>query len=173
MARTLADLPAFAAGFALIAMFWSAHVRWRAIRGDGRGGAMLLSLALVFLVLVYVYPLRLMATSLIEFARGAADPVVPPGDLGPLFPHYGAGLATMSATTALLFPRGARGRAGAPRAEARGQATIYAMLATIGLVSTLVSKVPDWAPFAPRVYVLPPLLIGVFVWRYDWTGARR
>ena len=29
----LADLPAFAFGFAVMAMFWMSHVRWRKIRG--------------------------------------------------------------------------------------------------------------------------------------------
>ncbi|MCY7281201.1 MAG: DUF1211 domain-containing protein [Sphingomonas bacterium] len=31
----LGDLPAFAFGFAIITMFWVAHVRWRAMRGEG------------------------------------------------------------------------------------------------------------------------------------------
>ncbi len=56
----LKQVPAFAAGFALLALFWYAHVRWsRHYRLDGML-ATLLSLLLVFLVLVYVYPLRLL-----------------------------------------------------------------------------------------------------------------
>ena len=31
----LGDVPAYAFGFAVIAMFWSGHVRWRALRGEG------------------------------------------------------------------------------------------------------------------------------------------
>ena len=33
----MGDLPAFALGFAVMAMFWWAHVRWRRQRGDGIG----------------------------------------------------------------------------------------------------------------------------------------
>ena len=54
----MAEVPAFAIGFAIIAMFWFAHVRWRHYRGEGGWLSMLLSVLLIFLVLIYVQPLR-------------------------------------------------------------------------------------------------------------------
>ena len=57
----LGDIPAFAFGFAVIAMFWSAHVRWRRLRGDGDRLSTLLTVLLIFLTLIYIQPLRGMA----------------------------------------------------------------------------------------------------------------
>jgi uncharacterized membrane protein len=45
-------VPAFAGGFALIANFWYAHVAWRRAGGASDTGAVLISLALVFTVLI-------------------------------------------------------------------------------------------------------------------------
>ena len=58
LVSALGDLPAFAFGFAVMAMFWLGHVRWRRLRGDGDWLSILLTLMLVFLTLVYVQPLR-------------------------------------------------------------------------------------------------------------------
>ena len=56
----LKGIPAFAGSFALIAMFWWAHAVWSRRYGLQDGISVLLSLVLVFLVLVYVYPLRML-----------------------------------------------------------------------------------------------------------------
>ena len=65
-------MPAFAFGFAIIAMFWFAHVRWRRLRGDGDWLSTLLTLLLVFLVLIYVQPLRGMAAAVGLWFTGKA-----------------------------------------------------------------------------------------------------
>lgn len=59
----LRAVPAFAASFAVIAMFWMAHNRWSRRFGLDDGASVFYSLLLVFLVLVYVYPLRMLFTS--------------------------------------------------------------------------------------------------------------
>ena len=43
---SLGDIPAFAFGFALMAMFWLGHVRWRRLRGNGDFLSTLLTLVL-------------------------------------------------------------------------------------------------------------------------------
>src|SRR5688572_19042396 len=83
LAQAVAEMPAFAIGFATLAMFWISHVRWRAFRGDGDGLSVLLTIVLVFLVLVYVQPLRAMARSFSTFLGGSATPF--DGDIGDLF----------------------------------------------------------------------------------------
>src|SRR5690606_24683912 len=63
LVAALGRLPAFLASFALIAMFWLSHRdygRMARLRGPA---ATLLSLAIVFVVLVYVFPLRLLTES--------------------------------------------------------------------------------------------------------------
>ena len=83
-----------------VAMFWFAHVRWRFYRGEGDWLPALLSVLLVFLVLVYVQPLRAMAR-LFAPLGGGGEPFR--GDLGDLFLIYGAGFVAMAAVTAALF----------------------------------------------------------------------
>lgn len=56
----LKGIPAFAASFALMAFFWFAHHTWSRRYGLDDMGSVILSLALVFLVLVWVYPLRVL-----------------------------------------------------------------------------------------------------------------
>ena len=97
----MAEVPAFAIGFALIAMFWFAHVRWRHFRGDGSWPSMILSVLLIFLVLIYVQPLRAMARSLSTFLGGSGAPFQ--GAPGDLFFVYGLGFVAMAATIACLF----------------------------------------------------------------------
>jgi hypothetical protein len=52
-------IPAFACSFVVIMMFWHRHRRWSRRYGLESPGTILLSLALIFVVLVYVYPLRI------------------------------------------------------------------------------------------------------------------
>lgn len=59
----LRDVPAFGLSFAIIAMFWGAHARWSRRYRLQDGWVTVLSLCLVFLVLVYVYPLKMMFSS--------------------------------------------------------------------------------------------------------------
>ena len=61
--QALKGVPAFAASFALLAMLWWTHADWSRRYGLDDGRSVLLSLLLVFLVLVYVYPLRIIFTA--------------------------------------------------------------------------------------------------------------
>src|SRR5438128_6347110 len=58
LVSALGDIPAFAFGFGIVLHFWHGHVRWRAPRGEGDGRSVLLTLLLMFLVPVYIQPLR-------------------------------------------------------------------------------------------------------------------
>ena len=171
LADAVAEVPTFAIGFAFIAMFWFAHLRWRAYRGDGDRLSALLSVLLVFLVLVYVQPLRAMARSLSTFLGGAGTPFR--GDLGDLFVIYGAGFVAMAAATAALFAEARRNPAldAGGRAAARGETIIWLILAATGLVSVLLAAFDATERVAPIVYATLPLTIGLFVWRYDWEGG--
>lgn len=166
----VAEVPAFAIGFAIIAMFWSAHVRWRGVRGDGGWLSVLLSILLVFLVLIYVQPLRAMARSLSTFLGGGGTPFS--GNIGDLFLIYGAGFVAMAATTAALFAEARRNRAldEGMRRALKGEVWIWAILVATGLVSILMTRIDAVDQFAPMVYATLPLSIGLFVWR--WYGRR-
>lgn len=131
----LGDLPAFAFGFAIITMFWIAHVRWRAMRGAGDFIGVALTLLLVFLILIYVQPLRAMSA------------------------------------TAALFAEALRGDLSKKqRAHARGDRTIWLILAVTGLMSIAVSFT-SFGELAAMVYASLPLSIGFYSWRHDWDGT--
>jgi hypothetical protein len=172
LTRAVAEVPAFAIGFAIIAMFWAGHVRWRRLRGEGDWLSALLSVLLVFLVLIYVQPLRAMARSFSTFLGGGGTTFS--GDLGDLFLIYGAGFVAMAATTAGLFFEARRNpqldRGG--RAAARGDALIWVILAATGLASVLLAAFEATQSAAPLLYATLPVTIGLFTWQYDWTGER-
>jgi hypothetical protein len=70
----LLRVPAFVLSFAMLAMFWAAHNRWSRRFGLDNGYARLLSLAFVLVVLVYVYPLRMVMSSFLWLLSGGALP---------------------------------------------------------------------------------------------------
>lgn len=166
----MADLPAFAIGFAILGMFWYGHVRWRAHRGDGGPLSVLLTFVLVFLVMVYVQPLQAMSVSLSTYLGGSGTRFT--GDLGGMFAIYGAGFTGMAAVMAALFADAQRQPDASPpiRNSARGETCIWLILAATGLVSMLLSLFRPTAPFAPFAYSTLPLTIGLFAWRYPWGG---
>ena len=172
LSAALAEVPAFAIGFAVVAMFWFAHVRWRRYRGEGDWLSALLSVLLVFLVLIYVQPLRAMARSLSTFLGGSGTPFA--GDVGDLFLIYGAGFVAMALTTMFLFAEARRNPELAPdEARAvRGEMRIWLILVVTGLVSIALSDFEATEDVAPLVYATLPFTIGLFVWRYDWDGKR-
>jgi uncharacterized membrane protein len=171
LTRAVAEVPAFAIGFAIIVMFWAAHVRWRSLRGEGDWLSALLSVLLVFLVLVYVQPLRAMARSFSSFLGGGGTPFR--GDLGELFLIYGAGFVAMAAATAALFFELRRNPSldRTQRAAGGGEALIWLILVATGLVSILLAAFEATEAIAPAVYATLPITIGLFTWRFDWDGA--
>lgn len=166
----VASVPSFAIGFAIIALFWFSHVQWRALRGAGDARSLLLTLLLVFMVLIYIVPLRSMALSFAAFLVG--DMTAYRGSLGQLFTVYGVGFTAMSALTALLFRDALRNDALEPerRHEAKGQVWIWVILAVTGLVSTILAMIPGPHYFAPFAYATLPVTIGVFARRWRWAG---
>lgn len=165
---TIASLPSFAIGFAIIGMFWFAHVRWRTYRGSGDAWSVLLTLLLVFVVLIYVTPLRAMASAFAGYLMGRPDSFR--GGIGALFTVYGLGFTAMAVITALLFRDALRNPAlePGPRREVLGQLTIWLILAATGAVSTLLAMNRATAPFAPWLYAMLPVTIGIFSWRWRW-----
>ncbi|HEX8223330.1 MAG TPA: TMEM175 family protein [Allosphingosinicella sp.] len=167
----MADLPAFAFGFAILGMFWYGHVRWRAHRGEGGPLSVGLTFVLVFLVMIYVQPLQAMSASLSTYLGGGGTRFA--GDLGGMFAIYGAGFTGMAAVMAALFAEAQRqpGADARIRADALGETIIWLILAATGLVSMLLSLFRPTAPVAPFAYATLPLTIGLFAWRYRWAGG--
>jgi hypothetical protein len=158
MLDALRGVPAFAASFAQIMMFWSAHALWSRRFGldDVRSGR--LSLLLVFLVLVYVYPLKILFGSLFAWISGGWLPPVAElhslRDLVGLFTMYGIAFGTLSLCLAALHRQALRGKVTPPLDEFERACTrreivrwLYsAALAavSIGFAMALPGNAPNW-----------------------------
>ena len=147
LVHALRGIPAFAACFGQLAIFWHGHVRWRdSVRLTDRTG-LLLSLLLVFFALIFVFPLHLVYSSFFSAIThcwlspdfvldGAGLPA-----LAALFVCYGLSYACMAGTLALLFRHGTRDGV-LPRADAvsvRVRMVSWAYYAAIGLLSALIA----------------------------------
>jgi uncharacterized membrane protein len=108
MPKTTADLllalhriPTFAACFGILMIFWSSHNRWSRRYGLDTPGTTFWSLMLVLVVLVWVFPLRLVIGSAMHFVSGGWVPPEMPlenaSDLQDCFVVYGLGFAALSA----------------------------------------------------------------------------
>jgi hypothetical protein len=108
MLQALRGLPTFAVCFLLIARFWQMHRFWSRHYDIEDRVAVRLSLILVFLVLIYVYPLRLLFS--LTFGSMTNDwlvekPVVihEIGEMRAAYVVFGFGLAAIAAVFALMF----------------------------------------------------------------------
>lgn len=175
LASALARIPAFVFGFALIALFWSAHRTWSTLTPVRTSWSTFLSLAVVFAVLVFVFPLRLLAETATHYVSGG---VLPGGrlmssldDLRWTYVIYGVAFAVLAGLTALLFVQAARALRGGDAATHRQGAqwaTTWTIAAGTGLLSALIAATPllAVAPWLPGVtYNLIPAGVGVLLWR--------
>jgi len=168
----LGDIPAFAFGFAVVAMFWAGHVRWRTLRGEGDQLSTLLTLLLIFLTLIYIQPLRGMAAAVGIWFTGQGGGF--DGSVAGLFAVYGTGFVAMALTMVALFSDVMRkpGLDPGERVIARGERIIWLILAITGLASIMVS-LTRYGMWAAMLYATLPVSIGLFMWRFDWTEADR
>jgi uncharacterized membrane protein len=113
MLDALKGVPAFAASFIQIMVFWSAHATWSRRFGLDDAPSQRLSLLLVFLVLVYVYPLKILFGSFFAWISGNWLPPVAPishiADVKTMFVIYGIAFGTLSLCLAALYRRALRG----------------------------------------------------------------
>jgi uncharacterized membrane protein len=174
----LKGVPAFAASFAFIMFFWVSHRRWSRCYGLEDGPSIFLSLLLVFVLLVYVYPLKLMSSALFAWISSGWFPsefrLQATSELIGLFYIYGFGLTAMAALMALLFKR-----AKAAREELKlnpleivrtnQEIVTWFTMSFTGLVSGLFAiimpvKIAVWAGF---VYLTLPITIPYLATRYE------
>lgn len=157
----LKALPSFAASFTMVAMFWYAHVRWSRRYPLQTMPATLLSLLLVFLVLVYVYPLRLLFGTFFSWASGGWLPMPlrefsPLEDVRMMYIVYGIAFVSMSSCMAGLFAHAWRQRRplaleSALAADAVAEVASYLGFIVVGTLSALAA----WClPSRPSAWLL-------------------
>lgn len=146
----LLRVPAFVLSFAMLAMFWAAHNRWSRRFGLDDGFTRLLSLAFVLVVLVYVYPLRMVMSSFLWLLSGGAlpselgfDPARRMLDLQTTFIVYSLGFGLLAWLVWLLNRHALRTLGDALDAEERYQTRSelgsHAIMGSTALASLLAS----------------------------------
>ncbi|QIL19779.1 TMEM175 family protein [Thermomonas sp. HDW16] len=142
----LKDIPAFAASFALLAMLWWAHADWSRKYGLDDGRSVFLSLLLVFLVLVYVYPLRIIFSAFFGWLSGGWLPsgiaIGSDRDLQLLFTAYALAWTTLGFVVVALYrhawrQRDAIGLDRQERIELQGALAAQWMIPMTGLLALL------------------------------------
>ena len=153
LVEALKAVPSFAACFAMIAMFWAAHARWSRRYGLDDGASTTFSLLLVFVVLVYVYPLRLQFGVFFSWITRGWLPspmrIESGADIGFMFLVYGLAFTMMSLCLLGLYAHAWRGRAAlgldaGERAGTIGELAVYVYFVAVSLLSVLlVATLPD------------------------------
>ena len=69
--EALTGVPAFAISFAIVFGFWYGHHQWSRRYGLDDGTTVVLSASLVFLMMVNVYPLKMMSNGMVFFFLGS------------------------------------------------------------------------------------------------------
>jgi len=179
--EALRRLPAFLAGFAILAMFWSAHHRFSRRFGLEDTTVVVLSLALVAMTLFYVYPLRMLMAAGLHFATGGWAPteltVETALENRLVWIIYGSGFALLAALIAWLNLHALRSadRLGLDAAEcatARMEIVIMSMLVGCAMLSMLLTALVDehidWVEALPGMaYGLLGLVIPLYAARAE------
>ena len=159
----LRGVPAFLFAFSILAMFWIAHRNWSMRFGLDTTFATLVSLALIFILLVYVYPLRAMATAAVSALTNGWLPTAFYIDnvskVRGLFAIYGVGFFVSNLCLVSLnwhALRRARILSLTPeeRLLTRQEVLAWSIVGSFGLFSSILAM------------VLPDRLIGFAGWSY-------
>jgi hypothetical protein len=171
LGAAMGRIPASLGAFVLIAMFWMAYRDFGRIAPRRDAWSSLNGLAIVFVVLVYVFPLRMLVESGFVWISGGRLPgeviIQTLGDLRMLFRVYGLGFVVLAGLFVTLYSHAARsperlGVSPQDAATAASAARIWIIVASGGLLSVLLTFAPlRFAPWLPGMaYWVIPLGIG-------------
>jgi len=104
---SLKEIPAFATSFFIIMLFWHSHRTWSRRYGLENTSTIFLSISLIFILLIYIYPLRLIFSTFFAFISDGWFPTKFQhngiSDLIGLFAIYGIGLFAIAGILSLLY----------------------------------------------------------------------
>lgn len=173
----LRRMPAFLAGFAILAMFWNAHNRFSRRYGLEDGRIVFLSLALVAATLFYVYPLRMVMSAAMGFFTGGWAPsevqVRSFLEFRLVFIIYGIGFAVLAGLIACMYLHALRKADElqlddverlSTRADIAAQLTLMASAGLSILIAALIPPDRGW------MQSLPGLVYGLLGIVMPWLG---
>jgi len=107
LTEALKSIPAFAASFLLIVLFWRGHADWSRRYGLNDRRSQRLSLLLVFLVLIFIYPLRMVYAAFFAWVSQGWLPahftIHDALDLRLMFVVFALAFGSMGTTMLLLY----------------------------------------------------------------------
>ena len=169
LVEALKGVPAFAASFALLAMLWWSHADWSRRFGLDDGRSVLLSLLLVFLVLVYVYPLRIIFSMFFNWVSAGWLPssvtIDSVRDFQVMFVAYALAWTTLGCVTVALYrhawrQRDVLGLDRGERIDLRGSLAAQWMIPATGMLALLfllamhLLELGEWSGFSGFAYSL-------------------
>ena len=173
----LRRMPAFLAGFAILAMFWNAHNRFSRRYGLADGRSVFLSLARVAATLFYVYPLRMVMSAAMGFFTGGWAPsevqVRSFLEFRLVFIIYGIGFAVLAGLIACMYLHALRKADElqlddverlSTRADIAAQLTLVASAGLSILIAALIPPDRGW------MQSLPGLVYGLLGIVMPWLG---
>ena len=160
----LRGVPAFAASFAILAWVWRGHANWSLRFGLDDALSSALALVLVFLVLVFVYPLRMLFASAFHALSGGALPagvaVRDLSDLQWLYWVYAGAFGLLGGVLLLLYVHAWRQREHLEldheeRVRTRVLIASWAWVPAVALLSALLAGMLPLSDRPSFVYGLP------------------
>jgi len=174
----LKGVPAFGLSFAAVMLFWLGHRKWSRRYGLEDGASISISLGLIFLMLVYVYPLRLMFSAMGYWLSSGWLPtefkITKLSETIGLFVIYGFGFSLMAGLMALLFNRARilKSKLSLNQIElvlTKQEITLWTILSFTGLFSGLFALLlpPKIAIYAGFVYFSLPFTMNFTAFYYQ------
>jgi hypothetical protein len=188
--EALKGVPAFAGSFLLIVMFWYGHHAWSRRYGLDDGPSIALSLTLVFLILVYVYPLRMLFLSFFGWLSRLFLPDgwdLPVGfrvesydDVRMVFMVYAAAWSTLGLVMSLLYQHAWRQRRRLEldveeRVTTAQHAVTWMVAPFTGLVSFTIAALLPPQPSSHFLAALPGMVYFLMILSWPlaiWTDRR-
>lgn len=165
-------IPGFAGSFAVLMMFWLQHRLWSRWYGLENFKTILHSLALIFVMLVFVYPLRMLFEGLFSSITGGylstTYSINTHFEIRMLFVFYSVGFLSMSIIISQLFRAAMHNSASLALnaielQETKNRMHVWAIAATFGIVSILLALfLPNnWVLAAGHIYfvLIPAMLV--------------
>lgn len=170
---SLKDIPAFAAGIAVIIYFWYGHLNWSRRYGLEDGVSVFLSGSLILSLLVFVYPLKLVFAAMFAFFSGgfliSEFVVTNASEMTGLFVYYGIGFTITCIIIALLYVYALRKKSqlnlnNREVFETKASIALWLIVALPALLSALAAwllplKLGVWSGF---LYWLYPIITPLF-----------
>ena len=183
--KTCEDETGFAASFAVLMMFWLQHRLWSRWYGLENFKTILHSLALIFVMLVFVYPLRMLFEGLFSSITGGylstSYTINTYFEIRMLFVFYSVGFLAMSIIVSQLFRAAMHNSSSLTLNQIELQKTkirmhVWAIAAAFGILSILLALfLPGrWVQAAGHIYfvLIPAMLIPGYLARRDSTNKQ-